>query len=51
MQTITRAVNQQVADQDHRILNVAKLADYNGTDTEDPFEWIEAAKVATKVAG
>src|ERR1043165_2318348 len=48
MQTITRAMTQQVANPNNRILNIAKLPDYHGNDTEDPFEWIDTAKTTAR---
>ena len=48
MQTITRAMTQQVANPNNCILNIAKLPDYYDNDTEDPFEWIDTAKTTVK---
>src|ERR1044072_2283546 len=49
MQTITQAINQQVANPNgNRILNITKLPDYYGNDTEDPFEWVDTAKTIAR---
>jgi hypothetical protein len=48
MQTIIRAMTQQVNNPNNRILNIAKLPDYYGNDTEDPFEWIDTAKTTAR---
>src|ERR1044071_1548468 len=41
-------MTQQVANPNNRILNIAKLPDYHGNDTEDPFEWIDTAKTTAR---
>ena len=50
MQTITQAVN-GMANQPAppaRILNIAKIPDYYGTDAEDPYEWIQSVEKAAQ---
>src|ERR1044071_215990 len=41
-------MTQQVANPNNRILNIAKLPDYYGNDTEDPFKWIDTAKTTAR---
>ena len=49
MQMITQAMNNIANPQvNQRILNIVRVNDYCGTDTEDPYEWIQSVEKATQ---